>query len=150
MSGKKKKVPTRPHLAKAPTIASEKGFPNFTALVSRNMPRYNKMMTNKIRFTALFTEQQRLPPTWGRLLLKTVKKHEYFHTKEGFCFNSPATQANRREELSLGFRNHGTDRVAAQTALLQNMLEGKGMQGYSKGYLHGNDFLNFVHLKLSL
>lgn len=59
----KKKVPTRPHLAKAPTIASEEGFTNFTALVSRNMPRYNKMMTNKICFAALFTEQQRLPPT---------------------------------------------------------------------------------------
>lgn len=63
MSGKKRKVPIRPHLAKAPTIASEEGFTIFTALISRNRPRDNKMMTNKIYFAALFTEQQRLPPT---------------------------------------------------------------------------------------
>jgi len=65
-------------LSKGSTDTSEEGSTNFMVMSSER-PKNNKMMTRKIDFAALFTEQQRLPPTGSRLLLRTVKKHEYFY-----------------------------------------------------------------------
>ena len=124
-------VPIKPHSAKSKTIASEEGFTNFAVLISRNRPRNNKMMTNKIYSAALFTEQ-RLPASRSHLLLRTVKKRKYIN-QDFSSTPSPlpcSSQREKNERYSEIICKHRTNQAVEKDCLPSEHAARAGKAGF--------------------